>query len=215
MEVTLQTDFALKRTCITHSLPLYSGEMENQCLHWRMSCISCNPIQQRDTFLYVDRLQVWLLLMGAARTIKWMCARLLDSKKRTVLSFQYFQARSHCDRYMSVIPGKAKWKDVRDRSLGKGNHAAERSYDKVKKMLRFSHRCKYFIMFHVHRAALIVDLKKNHVNIPVGIYLLFARMQIVSFLCKYTIAYTYENTCGRSLIDGSLASLSAMKWIYG
>lgn len=111
-----------------------------------------------------------------------------------MLSFHYFQPHSHCDRYISVIPGKAKWKDVRDRSLGMGNHAAECSYDKVKKVLTFSHRCKYFIMLRVHRAALIVDLKKNHVNIPVGIYLLFASMQIVSFLCKYTIAYTYENT---------------------
>lgn len=35
VEVMLQTDFSLKQMHITHSLLLYSGEMENWCLNWR------------------------------------------------------------------------------------------------------------------------------------------------------------------------------------
>lgn len=92
VEVMLQTDFSLKQMPITHSLFLYSGEMENQHLNWRMSCISCNSTLQTDSSLFFNRLQVWLLLLEAAKTVEclWMCTCLSEWKKRTVFSFHFF-----------------------------------------------------------------------------------------------------------------------------
>lgn len=86
VEVMLQTDFFLKQMRITHSLFLYSGEMENQHLNWRMSCISCNSTLQTDSSLFFSRLQVWLLLLEAAKTVEhlWICTCLSEWKKRTV-----------------------------------------------------------------------------------------------------------------------------------
>lgn len=91
LEVMLQTDFALKLMHISHSLLLYSEEMENQHLNWGMSHISSNSTLQRVSCLYFNRQQGWLLLLKTAKTVKclWMCSCLSGWKKKTMLSFHF------------------------------------------------------------------------------------------------------------------------------
>lgn len=60
----------LIQTHTAHLLLLYSGAMENWRLNWRKSRISRNSTLQRDSSLSFNRPQVWLLLLGAAKTGK-------------------------------------------------------------------------------------------------------------------------------------------------
>lgn len=88
LEVMLWTGFALKLMRISHSLLLYSEEMENQHLNWRMSCISSNPTLQRVSCLYFNGL--FIITEGCRDSKVCGCAPSCQTERRGPCSASIF-----------------------------------------------------------------------------------------------------------------------------